>query len=316
MKVLITGISGFVGGHLAELLLNNRDEVHGIIMPKENIRNIRHIAKNISLYTCDLRNKALLEKLIKKIRPGRIYHLAAQSSVKGSWDSPASYYGTNVLSTINILDAVKGMKNRPVILLVGSGEEYGKVKRSELPIKETHKLMPQNPYAASKMAQEYFGLQYHKNFGIKVILVRMFNLTGPRRSDVFADSSFAKQIALIEKGTKKPVILVGDLGAARDFTDVRDAAVALHLALEKGKPGEAYNICSGKAVKIGLVLDKLVRSSKVKIKVVCDPQRMRRSDVPVIAGSSAKLRNRTGWKPAIQLNKSLQDLLEYWRKEL
>lgn len=189
------------------------------------------------------------------------------------------------------------------------------VKLDEVPIKESNPLRPLSPYGVSKVAMDFLGYQYFKSYGMKIIRTRGFNHTGPRRGDVFAESSFAKQIAEIEKGKKEPVIMVGNLEAERDYTDVRDMVKGYLLAAEKGEPGEVYNICSGKAVKIKKVLDILLSFSKIKVEIKQDPARMRPSDVPILLGDSTKFRRKTGWKNTIPFEKTMEDLLNYWREK-
>jgi len=316
MKTLITGVSGFVGSHLAEFLLGKNEEVFGTIRWRSRMDNIEEIKDEISLHECDMKDAVAIRELIEKIRPDSIYHLAAQSYVKASWSSPAETFMINVIGALNLFEAVRAAKLSPKILLAGSSEEYGFVKNEELPIKETNQLRPLSPYAVSKISQDMLGYQYFKSYGIKIIRTRAFNLTGPRRGDVFADSNFAKQIVMIEKKKKEPKIEVGNLNAYRDFTDVRDVVRAYWLALNKCDPGEVYNISSGQAVCIKDILEKLIKISGVKVEIVQDPQRIRPSDEPIIQGDNSKFREKTGWRPEISLDNSLKDLLNYWRERL
>jgi len=312
----ITGITGFAGSHLAELLLKKGYKVYGLCRWRSRTENIEKIKNKLHLIEGDLLDSHSLQKAMIDIRPELVFHLAAQSFVPASWTSPAVTLEINVVGPCNLFEAIRAAKIDPVIQIACSSEEYGLVKPEEVPIKETNPLRPLSPYGVSKLAMDYLGYQYFKSYGIKIVRTRGFNHTGPRRGEVFAESSFAKQIAEIEKGKKEPVILVGNLEAKRDYTDVRDMVNGYFLAATKGKPGEVYNICSGKAVKISEVLEILLKMSKVKTKIVQDPARMRPSDVPILQGDYSKFKRRTGWEPKIPLQKTLKDLLNYWRKRI
>ncbi len=223
---------------------------------------------------------------------------------------------TNIIGELNVFEAVRELGINPVIQIAGSSEEYGLVEEDELPVKETNPLRPLSPYAVSKVGQDLLGYQYYKSYGLDIIRTRGFNHSGPRRGEVFVCSNFAKQIARIEKKKQEPVVYVGNLEAIRDFTDVRDIVKAYWLATEKGEPGEVYNICSGKGYKIEEVLDILLGLTKERIKVKKDPKRMRPSDVPVLIGDCKKFRGITGWKPEIPFERTLEDLLNYWRERV
>lgn len=315
-KVLITGITGFAGSHLAELLLNLKHKVYGTVRWRSRLENIENIKYKIKLIECDIKDASSVKDLVLKIKPDFIFHLAAQSFVPTSWHAPAETLTTNILSTLNIFEALRDLKLKARVQLACSSEEYGMVYKNELPIKETNALRPLSPYAVSKVTQDLLGYQYSKSYDIDVVRTRAFNHTGPRRGDVFVTSNFAKQIAQIEKGLQPPVIKVGNLSAIRDFSDVRDIVTGYLLALEKCKKGEVYNICSGKGYKIQQVLDILLSYTKVKVKIVEDLARMRPSDVPVLVGDNAKFIALTKWKPRIEFKQTLQDLLNYWRKNL
>lgn len=312
-RSLITGVTGFAGSHLAELLLEKGHEVHGTIRWRSKTENIEHFKKKIKLVEADLLDAHSMESLIKKTKPDYIFHLAAQSFVPASWHAPAHTLSLNVIGEVNLFEAVRNMGINPVIQIACSSEEYGLVYPNEVPIKESNPLRPLSPYGVSKVAQDMLGWQYFKSHGMKIVRTRGFNHTGPRRGEVFAESTFAKQIAEIEKGKKEPVIEVGNLKAKRDYTDVRDMVRAYLLAVKKGKPGEVYNVCSGKAFPIKDVLDMLLSMSKKKIKIKIDPQRLRPSDVEILLGNCSKFKKATGWKTTIGLKKTLEDLLNYWR---
>ena len=319
MRSLITGITGFAGSHLAEYILSEHPEteVYGTQRWRSRTENIKGIESKIQLLECDLRDQSSVTGLIDRVRPDRIFHLAAQSFVPSSWNAPAESLTTNILGQLNLFEAVRAAGIDPWIQIACSSEEYGLVHEDELPIRETNPLRPLSPYAVSKVGQDYLGYQYFKSFGTKVVRTRGFNHDGPRRGDVFVSSNFAKQLAAIEKGKKPPVIHVGNLEARRDFTDVRDIVRGYWLALDGGcEPGEAYNICTGKDYSIQQVLDELIRISGIEVEVREDPERLRPSDVPVLLGDSSKFRKATGWEPSIPYERTLRDMLEYWRAEI
>ncbi|MCJ7740819.1 GDP-mannose 4,6-dehydratase, partial [Candidatus Microgenomates bacterium] len=235
---------------------------------------------------------------------------------QSSWASPSNTLEVNIIGSVHLFEAVNKSGLDTVIQIACSSEEYGKVLSNELPIKETNPLRPLSPYAVSKLAMDYLGYQYHESYGVKIIRTRGFNHTGPRRGDVFSESTFAKQIAEIEKGKREPVVYVGNLNAVRDYTDVRDMVRAYYLSVKKCIAGEVYNISTGKGWKISDVLDMLLSMSKSKIKIREDKERMRPSDVEVLIGDSTKFRKQTGWKPEIAFTKTLTDLLDYWRERV
>src|SRR3990167_3245116 len=313
MKALITGITGFVGSHLAEHLLARGDEVYGTMRWRSRMDNINHIKNKIKFIETDIRDSYSIEKAIMSVEPDVIFHLAAQSFVHTSFHAPQETLSTNIIGTVNLLEAIRNSKISPVIQIAGSSEEYGLVHENETPIKETNQLRPLSPYAVSKVAQDLLGYQYHKSYGIKTVITRAFNHEGPRRGEVFSTSNFAKQIAEIERGAE-PVIQVGNLDSSRDFTDVRDVVRAYTVAVEKCDYGEAYNICSGKAWKISEMLKLLLSMSTKKIEIREDPARMRPSDVQLLLGDFSKFHKKTGWKPEIPFDKTMKDLLDYWRK--
>jgi GDP-4-dehydro-6-deoxy-D-mannose reductase len=315
-RVLITGITGFAGSHLAELLLKENFIVFGFSRWRSKTENIDSFKSKLQLIEADLLDSHSVQKAMIAIRPNYIFHLAGQSFVAASWTSPAVTLEINVVGSANLFEAVRTAQIDPVIQIACSSEEYGFVRPEEIPIKETNPFRPQSPYGVSKLAMDYLGYQYFKSYGMKIVRTRGFNHTGPRRGDVFAESTFAKQIAEIEKKKGKPVIFVGNLEAKRDYTDVRDMVNGYYLAALKGEPGDVYNICSGKATRIGDVLEMLLAMSKVKVRVKHDPTRVRPSDVPILQGDSSKFRQKTGWAPKIPLEKTLKDLLNYWREKI
>jgi len=321
MRILITGITGFVGSWLAEYCLAQPDtQVYGTVLSHhlgDEINRIKHIEGKIKLLECNLINRIATARVLQEVKPDRIFHLAGQSFVKVSWDSPEDTIFNNIMAELNIFEACRNLGINPVIQIAGSSEEYGLVLENELPIKETNPLRPLSPYAVSKIGQEMLAYQYYKSYGLKTVLTRAFNHEGPRRGDQFVTSTFAKQIAKIEKGKQEPRVLVGNLQAKRDYTDVRDVVRAYWLATEKCEFGKPYNICSGKTWKIEKVLEFLLSKSTNKdIKVAEDPSRMRPSDVLILEGDYSEFNKATGWNPQIPFEKTLEDLLNYWRKEV
>jgi GDP-4-dehydro-6-deoxy-D-mannose reductase len=312
-KAFITGIAGFVGSYLAELLLSRGYEVYGLTRSRSKTEYIESIINKLHLADADVLDTHSLYATISHIKPDYIFHLAAQSFVPTSWVSPSVTLETNIVGSVNLFEAVRQVGIDPVIQIACSSEEYGLVHSDELPIKETNPLRPLSPYAVSKLAMDYLGYQYFQSYKIRIVRTRGFNHTGPRRGDTFAESNFAKQIALIEKGKQEPIIHVGNLEASRDYSDVRDMVKGYLAAVEKCDPGDVYNICSGTTVKIGDMLNILLSFTKTKVKIQPDQSRMRPSDVPVLLGDNSKFVAKTGWSPEIPFKKTMEDLLNYWR---
>ncbi|MBP6913632.1 MAG: GDP-mannose 4,6-dehydratase [Candidatus Levybacteria bacterium] len=311
-KAFITGISGFAGSFLAELLLTEGLEVHGTHISSDT-KNIEHIKSRMQLHRVDLLEKEKIQKCISEVQPDMVYHLAALTSPAESFSSPETVVINNVTAQIHLLEALRLYANTPRIMIISSAEVYGIVNSSDLPISESVELRPGSPYAVSKIAQDYLGLQYFLSYGMDIIRVRPFNHIGPRQSASFVVSSFAKQIAEAEKSKNGKEILVGNLDAKRDFTDVRDMVRAYLLLAQKGESGEVYNIGSGLSHKISDILGKLVSLSYEKIETKVDPSRMRPSDVPDIRSDNTKIKNLTNWEPTIPLDQTLKDTLDYWR---
>jgi GDP-4-dehydro-6-deoxy-D-mannose reductase len=314
LRALITGIAGFVGSHLAELLLKEGYNVYGIVRYRSKLDNIEHIKSEIHLLNADLRDSLSMEIAIREARPDYIFHLAAQSYVPMSWKAPSDTIETNVVGTINLYEAVRKLGLNTQIQFAGSSEEYGLVYPDEVPIIEENELRPLSTYGVSKVAGDRLSYQYFKSYGLNIVITRGFNHTGPRRGEVFVTSNFAKQIAEIEKGAE-PIIYVGNLEAIRDFTDVRDMVRAYFLTMNNCQFGVPYNICSEKAVTINSVLNRLLSMTKVEIKVVQDVKRIRPSDVPILQGDCTKFKIATGWERNFPLDETLEDLLNYWREK-
>jgi GDP-4-dehydro-6-deoxy-D-mannose reductase len=315
MRILITGITGFVGSHLAEYALAEGAEVYGSCRWRSKTDNIEHLRDRIHLIESDLRDLSSVQNLLGIANPDYVVHLAGQSFVQASWTMPAETLTTNTIGQVNLFEAIRARRGPPPrFLTIGSSEEYGFVSADELPIKETNPLRPLSPYAVSKVTQDLMGYQYFKSYGLPIVRTRAFNHEGPRRGDVFVTSNFARQIAEIEAGKREPVIFVGNLKAGRDYTDVRDIVVGYWQLMRDGEPGEVYNLCSGRAWAIQEVLDFMLAEAKGRtIAVREDPARLRPSDVPMLIGDATKANRAVGWVPKIPFEQTLRDVLDFWR---
>jgi GDP-4-dehydro-6-deoxy-D-mannose reductase len=316
MKVLITGITGFAGSHLADYLLTEHPEVEiwGTYRWRSRMDNIEHLAPTLRLVECELRDASSVRWALEKARPDAVFHLAAQSFVPSSWTAPGDTVLSNLSGQINLFEAIRGLGLDPVVQIACSSEQYGMVLPDEVPIKETNPLRPLSPYAVSKVGQDFLAYQYFQSYGLKVIRTRGFNHTGPRRGDVFVTSNFARQVARIELGLSPPVIRVGNLDAVRDFTDVRDMVRAYWLAVTRAKPGEVYNIATGVGITIRELLERLIALSEVEVTLETDPDRLRPSDVEILIGDASKFRADTGWEPRVPFDQTLRDTLDFWRE--
>lgn len=309
MRCLITGIDGFVGYHLARRLMDRGDEIIGSTFLPGPVAAPTH-----RLLQMDITREEEVHRTVSDTLPDAIFHLAGVSNVKVSWDQKRMTLETNFLGAFNVLEAAAKRATR--VLVVGSSEQYGPVPPERQPIGETCGMDPRNPYALSKVAQEYLGLHHHRAMGVPVYLVRSFNHSGPRQAPIFVASSFARQIAEIECGRRDPVIYVGNLESRRDFTDVRDTVAAYAAVIDRGEPGEVYNVCSGRPVSGAEILDVLLKATSAKVRVEVDPKRYRPTDNPVLCGDGSKIKERCGWSPLIPLECTLGDLLDFWRDEV
>ncbi len=309
MRVLITGITGFAGRHLADFLSVKKSvQVYGLA------RRPGHSQKRV--YACDMRDSRKLEALVGQIKPDRIFHLAAQSSVSLSWEDPKETFEQNLIGTLHLFEAARKMCPKARIQIAGSAHEYGVPPKKLGRINESVPVNPLSPYAISKAAQGFLACQYSGHFGMRIIRTRAFNHIGPRQTAEFVTSSFARQIALIEAGRQRSEIFVGNLETVRDYTDVRDVVRAYWLVLEKGKPGEVYNIASGKGYTARQILNIYLRLSRARISIRRDRSRLRANDLPRLVGDSRKLALATGWKAQIPLENSLADILNFWREKI
>jgi GDPmannose 4,6-dehydratase/GDP-4-dehydro-6-deoxy-D-mannose reductase len=315
MKVLITGITGMVGSHLAEYLLSSfpEMEVHGLVRWRSPLRNIQKILPRIRLHQGDLRDLNSLVVLLREVRPDRIHHLAAQSYVDMSFTAPADTLNSNIIGTVNLMDAVRIVGINPRIHICSSSEVYGQVLPDEVPITEATPLRPASPYAVSKVGEDMIAFQYGISYKLDLVRTRMFTHTGPRRGDVFAESSFARQIAEIELNRQKGPVRVGNLNSVRTLADVRDAVRAYKLLLDTCPAGEVYNIGGKETMTIGDILETLKSLARVPIEHVVDPARLRPSDVTLQIPDTSKFQGVTGWQPQIPASQTLRDLLDYQR---
>ena len=347
LRVLITGITGMAGSHLAEYCLRLEGvEVFGTYRWRSRFDNLADLEQEgrlnfvagggnvvdvrklraaveretipgkVNLLVADIADASSMRRLVAAVEPDRIFHLAALSFVPGSWNAPSETFNVNVVGQINLFEAIRDAGLDPLVHVAGSSEQYGLVYEHEVPMKESNPFRPLSPYAVSKVAQELLAWQYHRSYGLRTVVTRGFNHTGPRRGEVFVTSSFAKQIAEIEKGLRPPVIEVGDLTSKRDWTDVRDTVRAYWLALERGQPGEVYNVGSGKARSVGEMLECLLGFTTRRIEIRQDPSRLRPSDVKILWADVGKFQRQTGWQPEIPFEQTLRDLLDYWRRRL
>lgn len=320
MRILITGINGFVGAYLTRHILkkDNKCEITGVDVRTEGFYDkVRQGKERVEIVNIDLTKSDKVDEFISEQQPGQIYHLAAQASVSCSWENPIETFKNNVFSGVNLLESVKKYNKKCRFLSVCTAEEYGIIKKTAAPISEEARIYPTNPYAISKAALDFFSITYYLGYKIPVFVSRSFNHTGPGQSDSFVCSDFARQIAQIEKGLKKPEICVGNLEVYRDFLDVRDVVDAYYSIMNRGRPGEAYNICSGKKIKIADLLKILISfSEKKNISVKVDKTKLRSVDNDIMYGDNSKLKEHTGWVPRHSIEEALKDTLEYWREVL
>lgn len=314
MHILVTGATGFVGGYLRQQVLARPEwRLTATTFPDPPPPSADPREHFVFI---DLRQTDSVVELFADRRPDAVIHLAAQSHVPTAYGNPWSTLENNIRGQLNLLEACVKLKLKPRFLVIGSGEEYGRDTPEVMPLREDHPLRPENPYSVSKVTQDVLGYQYYISFGIPVVRMRPFNHIGPGQSPRFVLPSFAQQIARIEAGQQEPILRVGNLSPARDFTDVRDVVRAYQQTLVLGEPGEAYNVCSGIGRTVQSLVNCLLDLARIPISVEIDPDRYRPADVPVIFGSGEKLRRITGWKPEIPFEKTVRDVLEEWRQRV
>ena len=324
-RCLITGVTGMVGSHLLDYLIEHTDwEIYGMCRWRSPLDNIRHHIDRINrkdriyLLYGDLRDTMAIEEVVKEARPDYVFHLAAQSYPKTSFDSPLDTLDTNIMGTERLLGALRKYAKDAIIHVCASSEVFGRVPQEKLPINEECTFHPASPYAISKVGTDLIGRYYAEAYGMTVMTTRMFTHTGPRRGDVFAESTFAKQIALIEANVIPPVVKTGNLDSMRTWADVRDAVRAYYMLVTVNPiPGEYYNIGGDFSCTVGDMLNTLLSYSTVKnIAVETDPERLRPIDADLQIPDTSKFRAHTGWKPEIPFETTMRDLLDYWREEV
>ncbi len=324
-RALITGVTGMVGSHMADYLLEKTDwEIFGQCRWRSPLDNIRHHIPRINnddrlhLLYADLRDTISMVEMITQAQPDYIFHLAAQSYPQTSFTAPLDTLDTNILGTARLMEAIRRANLSPVVHVCASSEVFGRVSKEKLPINEECTFHPASPYAISKVGADLIGRYYAEAYGITAMTTRMFTHTGPRRGDIFAESTFAKQIAMIEAGMIDPVVRTGNLDSLRTWSDVRDAVRAYHLLVTKNPiAGEYYNIGGSFSCSVGDMLAHLLSISTNKnIKVESDPKRMRPIDADLQVPDTRKFNAHTGWEPAIPFEKTMEDLLDYWRERI
>ncbi len=317
MNVLITGIEGFVGSHLAEFLLKKTDaKIFGTVQFLNRTQNIEHIRSSLQLFEANILEREKLSSLLQQISPDIIFHLAAQAFVPTAIDKPYDTFQTNINGALHLLETIRSKKIPSKIIIVSTGEVYGNVMENELPITELSPLKPNNPYATSKACIDLLAQTYKQSFGVNVIVGRPFNHAGPRQNPVFVCSDFAKQLIEIKKGIRPPTMTVGNLLPIRDFVDVRDVVRAYWLLATKDVRFPVYNVCAQNPRSIDSVLQELISISNVNVTIQQDASRLRSYDISKIYGSAQRLNDECGWKAEIPFSQTLNDTLNYWEKEL
>jgi GDP-4-dehydro-6-deoxy-D-mannose reductase len=322
VKILVTGGRGFVGRHLAALLLSAGHEVVILDVPRVSGADGAGAPKAAEtesgegeIYECDILDFKRLAGLMRKVKPDAVVHLAALSSAGRSFMNPTEAFEVNTQGTMNTLEAVKGAGLHPRVLIVSSAEVYC-APDGDGPLSEDSPIGPVSPYALGKACAELVAFHYQSVWGVDVVVVRPFNHTGPGQTDVFVLPSFAKQIVEAEKGLREPKLSVGDLNVTRDFSDVRDVVAAYRLLLERRPRGRIYNVCSGRGYVIRELLDRLISLSKIKMEIGVDQARLRTNETPALVGDNALITRDLGWRPRIQIEQTLEDLLEHWRAKV
>jgi len=319
-RILITGVTGFVGSHMADFIVQNQPDAEIYATRRWHLSkmdNVRHIQDRINWVDCDLTDPVSTRAAFEKVAPERIFHFAAESFVSPSWNNPHRYMAVNYNGTVNLLEAMRISGSQARMLIPGSGEEYGEIEESELPIRETSVLRPVNPYAVTKIAQDLIGFVYHRSYGLNVIRTRAFNHEGPRRENVFGIPWYAYQIARVEAGLQEPELRVGHIDDKRNFTHVADMVAAYWAAMEKLPPGDLFLIGSEDESSIHTfraALEQLIAMAKVPgITYRIDAEFVRPTQVPRLIGDTSRFRQITGWEPKVPYERILSDTLDYWR---
>ncbi|MBI5472941.1 MAG: GDP-mannose 4,6-dehydratase [Ignavibacteriae bacterium] len=316
MRVLITGIDGFVGSHAAELILRSGAEVHGTIIKGSDARNLAHVRTRLTLHEVEISDTHQVQALISQVAPERILHIAGQAFVPNSLQNPMETFQTNVMGGLNILEAARQLQassgQKRSVLVVSSSEVYGRSAAGQAAITEATSISPSNPYAASKASIDLIAQQYAQSFEVDVIVVRPFNHIGSRQNPIFVVSNFAKQFAEIASGKREPVIYTGNTSVKRDFTNVRDVVRAYWMLFDRNSTEVVFNVASGVPIAISDILQQLQAISETNVRVESDPERVRDYDVPVVVGSHDRLSQATGWTPQVPLHETLREVYSYW----
>jgi GDP-4-dehydro-6-deoxy-D-mannose reductase len=319
MRALVTGIAGFAGSHLAEGLIAHDVDVYGLVVPGGSLENLDGVLRDrpkggrLQLVEADIVHGESLAGIVEEIRPDRVYHLAAASSVRRSLENPAEAFRVNTVGTRNVLEALRRTGSKSRILVASSAEAYGESANFGRPLREEDPLLPVSPYGASKAAAEAIAMRYAEEFHLEIVRVRPFPHTGPRQAPQFVFPDWARQLVEIEAGLRPPRLHVGNLDVRRDVSDVRDVVAAYMQVLEHGLAGAVYNVCAGRTYALRDVLDVLIGLTKLQVQVVPEGERLRPQDLKVLAGTPLALQSRTGWTASIPLSQTLGDLLDYWR---
>jgi GDP-4-dehydro-6-deoxy-D-mannose reductase len=315
MRAFVTGINGFAGSYLAEALVEAGHSVGGTTLTGTSLEPISHIREKLQLFALDLTDRNAFNPVLSSFNPDWLFHLAGESSAKASFTDPIKTFNINVMGGLNVLEAVKTLAPKTKILLVTSGDIYGEALLTDKLTDEEVKPIPNSPYGVSKAALDMLGRIYAGSFGLDIIIARPFSHIGPRQQDVFFIPTVARQIAEIKRGKGDHSLRLGELNIFRDFTDVRDVVRAYILLAEKGRKGEAYNICSGKQYLLKELVETMIGLSQKKIAVMLDPERVRRADLSRMKPDNGKIMRETGWRPTIDIKRSLSDVFEYWMKK-
>jgi GDP-4-dehydro-6-deoxy-D-mannose reductase len=314
IRAFVTGIGGFAGSHLAEALVRAERRVEGTVLPGDPSSHIAHLSRRVTLHPCDLRSAGDLAEAVRKAKPDVAYHLAATASVSESEANPTKTMEVNLTGTLHLLEALRKESPGALLVHISSSEVYGKVLPDENPVREDRPEAPVHVYGLSKMLSEQLVRFYQRCHGVRAVILRPFNHIGPRQSDRFVCASFAKQLVSIEGGRTAPVLNVGNLDPVRDFTDVRDMVEAYRLAAEHCESGSVHNIASGRGISIEDLLGQLLSLVDVRIEVRQDPDRMRKTEIPVLIGDATSFTALTGWRRRFELRETLGDTIAYWRQ--
>jgi GDP-4-dehydro-6-deoxy-D-mannose reductase len=316
MRILITGVTGFAGGFLAEALFQGGDvQLAGIGRESQWPPTTRHLAERLELHGLDLRDSARIEELLRRFQPEHIYHLAGYAHVGRSFHEPQAAWAGNLQATLSLYDAVQRWGGKPRVLYVSSSQVYGEPELADQAFDERSPLRPTSPYGVSKAAADLVSYQYTCSPGLDIVRVRPFNHIGPRQSPEYAVAHFAKQIAEIERKRRPPILETGNLSSLRDLTDVRDMVRAYILIMEKCRRGEVYNAATGEVHPMQSILDRLLGMARLRVEVRQQAEQVRAADTSVIRGDAGKMRRELGWTPAFSLDQTLADTLDYWRKQ-